>query len=204
MSASEHQVHLPFHNAEQDAKREARSAGERTPLRVLIVDDSEDAVALLLRELKRGGYEPFHQRVKTPEAMEEALGRKRWDLVIAGTCKPRLSALSAAHALALVRQKRPDLPFILASEKINEDAAVALIKDGGVHDYVAKDNLVGRLGPAAERALCEAENLKKKSAERATNRTEAKYHTLFEHAPEGIFQSTADGRIMTANPALAL
>src|SRR5215213_7675999 len=146
MTAPEHQVHLPFHNAEQDAKREAPSAAERTPLRVLIVDDSEDAVALLLRELKRGGYEPFHQRVESPEAMEEALGQKRWDLVIAGTCEPRLSA---ARALALVRQKEPDIPFILTSEKIDEDAAVALIKDSGVHDYVAKDDL-GYLGPATE------------------------------------------------------
>ncbi len=169
-------------------------------MRVLIVDDSEDEVLLLLGELRCASYEPLYRRVETPEAMEEALGRDRWDLVIADNRGP---LLSAAHALALLRQKGLDLPFILASEKIDEDAAVALIKDGGVHDYVAKDDL-GRLGPATERALREAENRKQKPAEETTNRTEAKYRTLFENAVEGIFQSTADGRIKTANPALAL
>src|SRR5215204_5212397 len=33
------------------------------PLRVLIVDDSENDALLLVRELKRGGYEPVYERV---------------------------------------------------------------------------------------------------------------------------------------------
>ena len=200
MTASERPVHPPFRNGKQDAKREARRAGKRTLLRVLIVDDSEDEVLLLLSELRSAGYEPLHRRVETPEAMKEALGRDRWDLIIADTCG---SHFGAARALALLRQKGLDLPFILASEKIDEGAAVALIKYSGAHDYVIKDDL-SSLGPATERVLREAENRKQKPAEEATNRTEAKYRTLFENATEGIFQSTADGRIKTTNPALAL
>ena len=207
MAGSERRVRPPFRSAEQDAKQEASlhaearlRAGERTPLRVLIVEGSEDEAAPLLRELRCGGYESLYGRVGNPEAMEEALARQRWDLVLAGTCAP---LLSAARALALVRQKGPNLPFILVAEKIDEDAAVALIKDGGVHDYVPKDGL-GRLGPATERALREAESRKKKPAGGATIGAEAEYRTLFENAAEGIFQSTADGRIKTANPALAL
>src|SRR5918997_4535794 len=167
MTAPDRPVHPPFRNGKQDVKREARRAGERTPLRVLIVDHSKDEVLLLLGELRCASYEPLHRRVETPEAMEEALSRDRWDLVIADNRGP---LLSAARALALLRQKGLDLPFILASEKIDEDAAVALIKDGGVHDYVAKDDL-GRLGPATERAVREAEDRKQKPAEETTNRT---------------------------------
>src|SRR5918998_3883219 len=148
MTASEHPVHPPFRNGKQDAGREARLAGERTLLRVLIVDDSEDEVLLLLGELRSAGYEPLHRRVETPEAMKEALGRDRWDLIIADI---RGSLLSAAHALALLRQKGLDLPFILTSEKIDEGAAVALIEDCGARDYVIKDDDLSRLGPATER-----------------------------------------------------
>src|SRR5215211_1612403 len=221
MAGSERRVRPPFRSAEQDAKQEASlhaeahraeahraearraearlRAGERTPLRVLIVEGSEDEAAPLLRELRCGGYESLYGRVGNPEAMEEALARQRWDLVLAGACAGTCAPLlSAARALALVRQKGPNLPFILVAEKIDEDAAVALIKDGGVHDYVPKDGL-GRLGPATERALREAESRKKKPAGGATIGAEAEYRTLFENAAEGIFQSTADGRIKTAN-----
>ena len=60
--------------------------------------------------------------------MEEALDQERWDIVISDN---RLRLFSAADALELVRQRGLDLPFILASEEIDEDVAVALIKDGG-------------------------------------------------------------------------
>ena len=39
------------------------------PLRVLIVEDSEDDALLLLEEFRRNDYEPIHERVDTPEAM---------------------------------------------------------------------------------------------------------------------------------------
>lgn len=38
------------------------------PLRALIIEDSEDDTALLLRELKNGGYEPQYTRVVPWEA----------------------------------------------------------------------------------------------------------------------------------------
>ena len=44
-----------------------------TPLRALLVEDSEDDALLLLRELRRGGYEPEYERVDTPEAMRRVL-----------------------------------------------------------------------------------------------------------------------------------
>ncbi len=43
------------------------------PLRVLIVEDSEDDTLLLVRELQRGGYDPTYERVDTAEAMKVAL-----------------------------------------------------------------------------------------------------------------------------------
>ena len=122
-----------------------------TPLKVLIIEDSEDDVAALLHELRRGGYEPDFERVETPEAMKSALTEKSWDLIIADYSMPRFSALAA---LTMVQESELDLPFIILSGVIGEDAAVAAMK-AGAHDYVFKGNMT-RLVPAIEREIQEA------------------------------------------------
>ena len=57
-------------------------------LKILLIEDSEDDALLLLRELKRGGYEPLCERVETAEAMREALGNREWDIVISDYVLP--------------------------------------------------------------------------------------------------------------------
>ncbi len=51
----------------------AEAVVARQPLRVLLVEDNEDDVALILRLLRRGGYEPDWRQVQTAEALDEAL-----------------------------------------------------------------------------------------------------------------------------------
>ncbi len=163
------------------------------PLEVLLVEDSEDDALLLLRQLRRGGYEPVWKRVDTAEAMETALDERGWDLVVSDHSMPTFSSVAA---LDLLRRKGfVDLPFIIVSGQIGEDAAVAAMK-AGAHDYLMKDNLA-RLNTAIERELREAE------VRRERRRAEEKYRSIFENAVEGIFQTTVDGRFLTANPALA-
>src|SRR5215210_3762096 len=164
-----------------------------TPLRVLIVEDSENDTLLLLRELRRGGYEPDYERVDTAATMEAALDRRDWELVISDHSMP---SFSSSAALELLRRKGfVDTPFIIVSGRIGEDAAVAAMK-AGAQDYVMKDNLA-RLNTAIERELGEAE------VRREKRRAEEKYRSIFENAVEGIFQTTVDGKFLTANPALA-
>src|SRR5712691_8915767 len=121
------------------------------PLRVLIVEDSEDDAMLLVRELRHGGFEPNWERIETATAMIAALDREPWDLEIADFTMP---GFSGTEALALVRARDPDLPFIFVSGTIGEDVAVGAMK-AGAHDYVMKGNL-RRLVPAIERELREA------------------------------------------------
>ena len=64
-------------------------------LRVLIAEDSENDALLLLRELRKGGYEPEYVRVETTEAMEQALDASEWDVVISDYQMPRFGALEA-------------------------------------------------------------------------------------------------------------
>ncbi len=62
------------------------------PLRALIIEDSEDDAKLLLRALRRGGFDPSHQRVETAEAMDAAL-QQTWDVVISDWAMPHFSGL---------------------------------------------------------------------------------------------------------------
>lgn len=120
-------------------------------LRVLIIEDSKDDLLLLLRELRRGGYEPIYQQVSTQAEMEIALQSQEWDLIIADYVMPHFSGMDA---LKLMKEKELDLPFILLSGNISEDIAVQAMK-AGAHDYIVKGNLA-RLLPAIARELREA------------------------------------------------
>src|SRR4030043_123206 len=121
------------------------------PLRVLIVEDSEDDTLLLIRKLKRGGFDPTFERVETPEAMEATL-EKKWDIIIADYVMPHFSGLDA---LKLLKKSGQDIPFIIVSGKIGEDTAVELMK-AGANDYLMKSNLK-KLISTVERELKEAE-----------------------------------------------
>ncbi len=107
------------------------------PRRILMVEDSANDAELTARALRRSGYELTFERVETPEAMQAALTRAKWDLVIADYSMPRFNGLDA---LKLLRDQGLDLPFILVSGTVGEDVAVEAMKCGA-DDYVLKSNL---------------------------------------------------------------
>lgn len=122
------------------------------PLRVLIVEDSEDDTLLLLRALQKGGYDPTYERVDNASAMTNALARQTWDVVIADHSMPQFDAPTA---LALLKKGAYDVPFIIVSGSIGEELAVSAMRLGA-QDYVMKGNLT-RLCAAIDRELREAE-----------------------------------------------
>jgi PAS domain S-box-containing protein len=138
----------------------------RTPLRVLIVEDSKNDALPILRELKRGGYEPVYEQVETPETMKKALAGSEWDVIISDYRLPRFGA---PEALAIFQESGLEAPFIVVSGKVGEDAAVAMMR-AGVHDFLTKDNLT-RLSTTVERGLEEAEE--RRRAERELRRRDA-------------------------------
>ena len=120
-------------------------------LRLLVIEDSEDDAALVVRTLTRGGYDVVFERVDTPQGLERALAARTFDLAVADYTMPRFSGTTA---LRLLRARDADLPFIFVSGTIGEDAAVVAMKSGA-HDYIMKGNLK-RLVPAVDRELREA------------------------------------------------
>jgi len=146
------------------------------PLRILIVEDSEDDLFLLLHELRKGGYSPEYVSLCTADAMKAALAEREWDIITSDYNMPGFSALAA---LDILKNSNLDLPFIVVSGKIGEDQAVAAMK-AGAHDYVMKQNL-SRLTPAIEREIREAgERRMRREAEVALKRQFAQFRTIFD------------------------
>src|SRR4051812_12196469 len=117
-----------------------------TPLRVLIVEDSEDDAILILHELKRGGFEVVSKRVYSPAAMEAALDSDKWDLIISDYSLPQFNGM---EALKIYQKRGLEIPFISVSGAMGEELAVEMMR-AGVHDYVMKHNFT-RLNPAVSR-----------------------------------------------------
>ena len=138
-------------------------------LRILIVEDSENDALLLLRNLRRGGYEPEYERVETPEAMEEALARSDWDVIVSDYRLPRFGA---PEALKIAQQQGSEVPFIVVSGKVGEEAAAEIMK-AGAYDFLTKGNLT-LLTPTVERGLEEAkERRERKQTEEELRRRDA-------------------------------
>jgi PAS domain S-box-containing protein len=168
------------------------------PLHVLIVEDSEDDALLVMRALRRGGYDLTVERVDTATAMNAALNRQTWDIIIADFTMPEFNGLAA---LALVRQRGLDLPFIIVSGSIGEDIAVSAMK-AGAHDYIMKGNIT-RLVPAVERELREVEV---RRAHKQAEETLRLLESAVQQVNEAIVITTADyrapgPRIVFVNPA---
>ncbi len=127
-----------------------------TPLRTLIVEDSENDCLLLLGTLRRGGYAVDHKRVDTAAALQSSLDDP-WDIIISDFSMP---GFRGTDALSIVRERGLDVPFIFLSGTIGEEMAVSAMK-AGAQDYVIKGN-VARLLPAIERELREADARREK------------------------------------------
>ncbi|MGC8605340.1 MAG: PAS domain S-box protein, partial [Desulfomonilaceae bacterium] len=144
------------------------------PLRVLIVEDSPDDATLLIRAVRKGGFELSFERVETADAMRSALADRPWDIIL---CDFRMPTFDGFSALAALKESNLDIPLILVSGAIGEDTAVEAMK-AGASDYVMKSNLQ-RLIPAIERELKEAASrAEKRKAEEALRQNEDRFRHI--------------------------
>ena len=164
-----------------------------TPLRVLIIEDSEEDTQLLLRELRGGGYEVEFERVETGGAMQAMLSEKTWDLILSDYSLP---LFDAPQALEILKASGLDVPFIILSGTIGEETAVAALK-AGANDFLVKGKFA-RLGPAIERELREA----KVRCDRKRAQDLNKYHArLLRHINDAVIATDAEFRITAWNRA---
>lgn len=143
----------------------------KIPLKLLIIEDSEDDVELLLRELKKNNFDVVYDQIQSRPAMIEALNKTSWDIIISDY---ELPLFSGVKALEVYKELNLDIPFIVVSGNIGETTAVEMMR-AGAHDYLMKDKLT-RLIPAINRELQDAASRRQtKLTEIALKESESKY-----------------------------
>jgi phosphoserine phosphatase RsbU/P len=123
-----------------------------------------------------------------------ALNTDRFDVVLMDMSLPDGAGLAN---VSVVQAGAPQLPIIVAGDSDDETLALEAVH-AGAHDYLVK----GQLTPGwLERSIRYA--IERHRVDRALLEAEEKYHSVFDHLVEGIFQTTADGHYLMANAALA-
>jgi PAS domain S-box-containing protein len=156
-----------------------------------MVEDSENDALLIAAELRRGGFEPMIERVETWTALQGALDRHEWDLII---CDYAMPQLGGPAALAIYRQKDGDTPFISVSGTVGEETVAEMMK-AGAHDCVLKNRLA-RLVPAVERELRAA---RERRGRRQADAVASYLASIVQSCEDGIIGKTLDGTVVSWN-----
>jgi diguanylate cyclase (GGDEF)-like protein/PAS domain S-box-containing protein len=122
-------------------------APQAEKLRILLLEDRDTDFDLVKIELRRSGFDAEVTRAITEAEFREAL-HPGYDLILSDYSLPQFSGM---RALAILKESGIDLPFILVSGTIGEEAAVEAMQMGA-SDYLIKDRL-GRLGNSIRATL---------------------------------------------------
>jgi two-component system, cell cycle sensor histidine kinase and response regulator CckA len=159
-----------------------REPGEPS-LRLLIVEDSESDAAMVVRQLRKSHPDLEFLQVDGELELRAALAQSTWDVVLCDFALPRFDA---PRALAVLHEFGLDVPFLVVSGEVGDEAAVALMK-AGAQDYVRKENLE-RLGPAVDREIAEAHNRReRRRADEALRASEERWQFAIEGAGDGVW-----------------
>ncbi len=153
------------------------SPNSHVTLRLLLVEDNPDDAELVLRVLRKGGYNNDSLRVDNEHDLREALENSSWDIVLSDYSMPGFSGLAA---LNILKELNLDIPFIIISGTIGEEVAVEAMRLGA-HDYLMKNNLI-RLVPAIQRELHDANERYARRIAEQTLRHQA-YHDVLTGLP---------------------
>lgn len=158
------------------------------PLRLLLIEDSEEDAELLLAEIKSGGYATSYLRVDSAAATRQALASESWNIVISDYYMPQFTGLDAVR---IVLEHDPDLPVIITSGNIGEDIAVEAMR-AGARDYMMKNNL-SRLTPAIDRELHQSQLRREaRRARMALEENEARFRAIVTNIPGMVVQLIVD------------
>jgi len=174
-------------------------------IKALIVEDCEDDAFLIGRELKKGAFEPYSERVCTEAGLIDDLKNGPWDIIISDYSMP---GFGGPEVLRIMRESSLDIPVIIVSGVRGEEYAVETMRAGAC-DYLRKDAL-SRLSPAVRREIKEARNraARRKAEEEVTRSAEAlkeieeRFHQIFvQNQDAQIVFDALSCRIIDSNPS---
>ncbi|HKW29508.1 MAG TPA: response regulator [Verrucomicrobiae bacterium] len=167
-------------------------------LSILCVEDVPTDVAMLNHALREGGMSFRSKRVDSQEAFLHELEHNPPDVILSDHGLPSFDGFMA---LAIAREKCPEVPFIFVTGKLGEQIAIETLRNGAT-DYVLKSNLT-KLAPTIQRALRKAEERTALNQELLRlQQSEACYRQLVEFCPDA-FLVQCNGEIVFANRAAA-
>lgn len=130
----------------------AEKNGTDTTLRFLHLEDDTQDAGLIAACLDNAELACEITQVETRSDFIARMESEKYDLVLADI---QLPDFDGQTALALVRERWPEIPVIILSGTVGEEQAIEFMKNGAT-DYVLKERLA-RLVPAVRRALQEVE-----------------------------------------------
>jgi PAS domain S-box-containing protein len=174
-------------------------------LRVLMIDDSEDDVLLIIREIAKGGNNPVYERVETAAAMKKALEEKKWDIIL---CDYKMPNFNVPSAIAILKEANIDIPLIIVSGTISGDMVAECMRLGA-RDCIMKSNLSG-LYSAIVRELEDSEvrsrqkqtESPREDAPASLYQREEKYQNILETIQEAYFEVDLTGNFTFFNSSL--
>ena len=164
------------------------SKSKDSPLRLLLVDDSDSGAEQLRARFVEAGHEPQCRRVESAQELRAALQAQAWDALL---CKHRLSGLSFLAAQRLMQEMGFDLPFIVIANS-SDDKTAARAMRAGAHDFFARDRLE-RLVPAVEREVRDSRHrADHRAALEMLRESEARFRALASNLPGMVFRLQRD------------
>ena len=145
-------------------------------IRILYVEDVPADVVIVNHELRKAGLAFCSRRVDTKDAFLSELRTNPPDLILSDHGLPCFDGFTA---LAIARDRCPDVPFIFVTSSLGEETTIATF-EGGATDYILKKD-ISKLAPAVLRALRGAEErVALKQKEQALRESEERFRMLVE------------------------
>ncbi|MDP8202412.1 MAG: PAS domain S-box protein, partial [Candidatus Tenebribacter burtonii] len=167
-------------------------------LKILMLEDNQLDADLIREELTENKFDFTSELVETEKDFIKAIHDFKPDIILSDYTLPQFNGM---EAIILTKEISPLVPVIIVTGLINEEIAVECIKAGAM-DYVLKENLI-RLGPAITQVLEKKALIKARiKTEEALRESEKRLRSFFENSIMGIYRTTAQGDILSANPAL--
>ena len=167
------------------------------PLRVLMVEDSAADAELCMRAVRQAGLKAEFDTAEDETAFRRRLQESKYDVILSDNSLPRWSG---QEALKLAKAIAPDIPFLLVTGSLGEEAAVDVIKRGAV-DYIIKDRMT-RLPDAILRAIADRRAVKDRERTlQALRASEKRLRAMIDHEPGCVKLIDAENRLLEINAA---